>query len=43
MNDPTNADEDFTADLVTETDSTVDFVLLEDSVAKRWFDCFRRG
>ena len=31
MNDPTNADEDFTADLVTEAVTQVDFVLLEDS------------
>ena len=33
MNDPTNADEDFTADLVTEAE-TQDFVLLEDSASR---------
>ena len=32
MNDPTNADEDFTVDLVTEAVTAIDFVLLEDSV-----------
>jgi len=34
MNDPTNADEDFTADLVTEAETQVDFVLLEDSASR---------
>ena len=34
MDDPTNADEDFTADLVTEAVTQVDFVLLEDSVSR---------
>ena len=34
MDDPTNADEDFTTDLVTEAEAQVDFVLLEDSVTR---------
>ena len=34
MNDPTNADEDFTADLVTEAVTAPDFVLLEDSASR---------
>ena len=34
MDDPTNADEDFTADLVTEAEAQVDFVILEDSVTR---------
>ena len=34
MNDPTNADEDFTADLVTEAETSIDFVLLEDSASR---------
>jgi len=34
MDDPTNADEDFTADLVTEAETQVDFVLLEDSASR---------